>query len=126
MCSSVGGDALKKRTLEGTLNSHNSFAALDNELIVNMASKMGVDIPELHFDSIDIMKDLEIARHALDRIKIKDIPTPVIEEIEVAHDKGIPLLEWLHEDSESENFTIVQSRKKTKTWCWKIQQSLTL
>jgi hypothetical protein len=45
--------------LEGTyLNSQNSFALLDNEVIANMASKIGVEIPELHFDSIDIMKDL--------------------------------------------------------------------
>jgi hypothetical protein len=48
-----------KRSLKGTyLNSQNSFALLDNEVIANMASKIGVEIPELHFDSIDIMKDL--------------------------------------------------------------------
>jgi hypothetical protein len=63
---------VNKLSLEGTyLNSQNSFAMLDNEVIVDMASIMGVEIPELLFDSIDIMKDLEIARHVLDKLNLR-------------------------------------------------------
>jgi hypothetical protein len=75
------GAAMKKRSLKGTsLTSQNIFAALDNELIVTLASKMGVDISDMNFDSIHIIKDLEVARHVMDRIKVKDIPYPNIEE----------------------------------------------
>jgi hypothetical protein len=37
---------------------------------------MGVFISEVNFDTIDIMKDLECARQALDKNKIKKCPKP--------------------------------------------------
>jgi hypothetical protein len=58
----------RKRAMEGiTLSSHNSFAVLDNECIASIAIDMGIQIPECNFDSIDLMKDLEVARHVIDK-----------------------------------------------------------
>jgi hypothetical protein len=60
----------KKRGLKGTsLSDQNSFALLDNEVIVSMACEMGVEISNSHFDTVEIMKDLELARHALNKVK---------------------------------------------------------
>jgi hypothetical protein len=59
------------------------------------------------------MKYLEIARHALD--KIKNIPQPDTNEQcedDVVVEGGVPLLEWLDNDSESKLFTLVQYKEK--------------
>jgi hypothetical protein len=32
-----------------------------------MAEEMGVAILDMHFDTVEIMRDLELARHALDK-----------------------------------------------------------
>jgi hypothetical protein len=58
----------KKRSLEGTnLSDCNSFVVLDDEHIAKIAEGMGVIIPCDKFDSIDILKDIEVARHVLDK-----------------------------------------------------------
>jgi hypothetical protein len=62
------------------------------------------------------MKDLELIRKALDSSKLVEPPTN--DETEVENNmKSVEvgnLLEWIEEDSESESFTLVQSRKKKK------------
>jgi hypothetical protein len=61
----------KKRAAEGNvISTHNSFPALDNECISSLASEMGINIAPDQFESINIMKDLEIARQALDKSKL--------------------------------------------------------
>jgi hypothetical protein len=58
----------KKRSLADTnLSSCNSFAVLDDNCIAGIVEGMGVLIPTDKFDTIDILKDIEIARHALDK-----------------------------------------------------------
>jgi hypothetical protein len=107
----------KKKATEGNMiSTHNSFATLDNECIASLPSEMRINIAPDQLESINIMKDLEIARQALDRSKLVE---PLInEETEVENSmKCIEvgnLLEWIEEDSESESFTLVQSRKKKK------------
>jgi hypothetical protein len=106
-----------KRTLEGTnLSCSNSFAILDNDCISAMAKDMGVNILNMHFDLVEIMKDLEVAMHALDKQKRVDIIEPndniPVEDLVVKVDH--PMLEWTKECSEIEQFTLVQSRKKKK------------
>jgi hypothetical protein len=65
----------KKRSLECTsLSDQNSFVVLGNEVIAWLVHDMGVDVSDIHFDTIDLMKDFEIARHALE--KNKNIPHP--------------------------------------------------
>jgi hypothetical protein len=104
----------RKRTLEGTnLSSKNSFVVLDNELIASIALDMGISIPDDQFDSIDMMKDIELARHAIDVAKKKVCSVDEEVEEECCNETiGVPLLEWIEEDFESESFTLVQSRKK--------------
>jgi hypothetical protein len=98
------------------ISTHNSFATLDNECIASLASEMGINIAPDQFESINIMKDLEIARQTLDMSKL--VEHPINEETEVENSTECVevgnLLEWIEEDSESESFTLVQSRKKKK------------
>ncbi|TVU24463.1 hypothetical protein EJB05_26904, partial [Eragrostis curvula] len=111
----------KKRTLEGTnLNDHNSFAILNNTEISMIAADMGIVVPESKFDHVELMKDLEVARHSL-----KDKSIPVITDLcnntsSVANCVDVPdenpsIIECIEEeDSEEENFVLVQSRKKKR------------
>jgi hypothetical protein len=56
------------RDLSGTnLNSKNSFSVLDNDSIYTRALEMGVDPSTFSLENVDCLKDLEIARHQLDR-----------------------------------------------------------
>jgi hypothetical protein len=60
----------KKRYLEGmNLTDQNSFAILNNVEIVSLAVGMGIETSNMNFDEIDLMKDLEVARHALEVYK---------------------------------------------------------
>jgi hypothetical protein len=103
--------------MEGTaLSNKNSFALLDNDIITNLAGEMGVVISDKDFDIVDLMKDLEVARHVLERRKEVDIKS--LDACDESSDNNeqseIHLLEWVDEDSESKNFTLVLSRKNKK------------
>jgi hypothetical protein len=107
----------KKRSLEGTnLSNQNSFAILDNAEICSTVEGMGVSVTSEHFESVNIMKDLELARHALDKVKKKVIPDPNIEMEKEENEIGrmFPLLEGMEEDSKTESFILVESKKKRK------------
>jgi hypothetical protein len=83
---------------------------------LGIAVGMGVLIPKEKCDSIDILKDIEVARHALDK-KETVIPIHEVESeipTSVSKDNEVPLLEWLDEDPDEENFILVQSKKKLK------------
>jgi hypothetical protein len=55
-------DKNNKRTLKGTnLSDQNSFTILNNLGIMRLTARMGIHIDRDHFDTIDIMKDLECA-----------------------------------------------------------------
>jgi hypothetical protein len=95
----------KKRTLEGmSSNLENYFSVLHDDEIVNLANNMGVKIPEEGFDVINIMRDLECARQALNKVKNRKEPE-ICEgtSSEVGNDNSdIPLLEWIEADSKIE------------------------
>jgi hypothetical protein len=77
---------------------------------------MGVVISDNDFDIVDLMKDLELDRHALEKrkwVKIKNLDE-CVETPENNDQMEIPLLEWVDEDFEAENFTLVLSRKNKK------------
>jgi hypothetical protein len=77
---------------------------------------MGIIIDSGQFEVVNIMKDLEIARHSLDKVKLHEIKNPndgIVPDNEVKEDH-ILTLEWLQEDEEAEEFTLVESRKKKK------------
>ncbi|TVU30204.1 hypothetical protein EJB05_21814, partial [Eragrostis curvula] len=113
--------ATHKRTLEGTnLNDDNSFSVLSNSDISLIANNMGITVNPVDFETVDIMKDLEIARHTIlnkkeDNAKIDKVDDDVvIQEMQSSHSSMPLLLEWEKEDSEEEQFTLVKSRKKGK------------
>jgi protein associated with RNAse G/E len=62
------------------LSSKNSFAVLDNEFIAYVALDMDICISDDQFDLIDMMKEIEIASHAVDIAKKKDYP--IVDELE--------------------------------------------
>lgn len=77
----------KKRNLEGTnLNTENSFSVLADVDIANMSYNMGIMIDESNFTAIDLIKDLEVARHSIADKKIAPkqniVEETIIEEIE--------------------------------------------
>jgi hypothetical protein len=74
------------------------------------------NISPKEYDLLDIMKDLQVARHALDKVKKIDIvdPNDILEKEESSLIDSGNLLEWLEEDSEAESFTLVQNRKQKK------------
>jgi hypothetical protein len=70
---------------------------------------MGVEISIDNFDTIDIMKDLEMARLALDKAKCVKLPNQVTEEspMNEMEVNDVPLLEWLDDDSDAGQFILV-------------------
>jgi hypothetical protein len=84
--------------------------------IASIASGVGIIVSDLNFDSVNLIKDLEIIRHALYASKEKMLPhvNEVMEENPNIEMDEVPLLEWLDDNSERESFTLVQSRKKKK------------
>jgi hypothetical protein len=101
------------------LLSKNSFAVLASENLINIAVKMGIDQAGLSFDSINILKDLEAARAALNNpmstvtldtnVELEEIP-PLSEEITES---------WQTEESEAEVCPVASSLKKkeNKSYC---------
>jgi hypothetical protein len=121
--SSANIEDSRKRKLEGTsLSDQNSFAALNNLEIVEMVSGMGINIAFEQFDSLELMKDLEVARHAIKVTKIHELPIEmknpdgeVTMEDLVDEARGYGLaLEWHEDGSESDPFTLVESKKKKR------------
>ena len=54
----------RKRNLEGTnLTTQNSFGLLDDEIILEKVSNMGIQISINDMQTINILRDMEIARH---------------------------------------------------------------
>jgi hypothetical protein len=107
----------QKRNLEGTnLSSLNSFSILNNAEILNLAGNMGIIIEREQFETVEIMKDLELARHSLDKVKMCEIKNPNEGVIPISEIQGseILALEWLEEDEEADDFTLVESKKKKK------------
>jgi hypothetical protein len=95
---------------------NNSFSILSNDKISAIPADMGVKISLDNLDIVDIMKDLELARLALDTVKCVKPHVPIIEEYPVneVEASDVPLLEWLDDDSEVEQFILVQSSKKRR------------
>jgi hypothetical protein len=107
----------KKRSLEGTsLSDQNSFAVLNNDVIADIAGDMGIIIQTSDFDKVELVKDLEIARHAIrNPIVLPDANMDDSSKLDGTYVQDeIPLLDWLDDDSEAENFVLVQYRKKKK------------
>jgi hypothetical protein len=86
----------KKRPLEGnSFPDQNSFAVLVLDNIVAIPDDMGVVIPPNKFDKVDLLRDIEIARHALSNKQ--NLPISNIESSDKVESlipcEGVPLLE---------------------------------
>jgi len=66
---------------------------------------MGVHIDQSDFSSIDLIKDLEIARHALSNKVANQISAPVEE---------IPFEELIEEVSETDEIVVITPKRKPK------------
>jgi hypothetical protein len=113
----VNGASSKKRSLEDiSLSNQNSFVVLSNDSIASIVGDMCIIVQPSDFDKVDLLRDIEIARNALKNPKlVAEENADESHQLDTVVDVGeVPLLEWLDENSEAEQFTLVQSRKKKK------------
>jgi hypothetical protein len=108
----------KKKSLEGNnIQLKNSFAVLDNVLLINKFGKMGGDISNAKLENFDLLKDLKIARKDL-----RDRAQTLSEEKTEGKDDKLPseelkYIEWKSDSSEPsdpEGFQRVSSKRKKK------------
>uniref|UniRef100_A0A8I6YZT9 Uncharacterized protein n=1 Tax=Hordeum vulgare subsp. vulgare TaxID=112509 RepID=A0A8I6YZT9_HORVV len=117
----VGARAKKmarKRNLQGNEPiSENSFDVLSNMEIINMASHMGVNIPDDDFTVIDVIRELEKSRaNIAKKINTDDKQQEDVLLITNAVGESSPLnTAWGdEEDIDEELFKSVRSRKREK------------
>jgi hypothetical protein len=109
----------RKRNLEGNHDSapnplsSNSFAVLSDNQIVAKASLMGVKIPDRNFDTVNLVRDLELARNSLDSKHKTVKPPSSVLFIKSNEGTTTPLsMDWISsDDNEVSSFTLVESRK---------------
>lgn len=97
----------KKRNLEGTnLNSENSFSVLANDDIIHLSKEMGITLNDSNYAAIDLIKDLEVARHSLaEKSVIVSVPSII----------GETFLEVVDEElTDFENIVIHSQKRKGK------------
>uniref|UniRef100_A0A8I6WXM9 Uncharacterized protein n=1 Tax=Hordeum vulgare subsp. vulgare TaxID=112509 RepID=A0A8I6WXM9_HORVV len=108
----------QKRDLQGNSISHvNSFEVLSNLEIISAAVKMGVNIPDDDFDSIDIIRELEISRaNIAKKVDENNIQQDVVLLLtNAAGGTSLVDTEWGgDEDLNIDDFTVVRSRKKER------------
>lgn len=106
----------KKRNLEGYTTAHSILSDLSHDDLHAMSKKMEVVIEKDSSHSFDVLKELETARINLLNKQQKNSSNVHVEEIVEERDDNESLqLEWMHEEtSETEEFTLLQSRKKKK------------
>lgn len=72
----------RKRNLEGTHTiSENSFSILEDSEITQIVSGMGVNIDDSNFIAIDLVKEMEVARHSINDKMNMPTAKPIAEDI---------------------------------------------
>lgn len=106
----------KKRNLEGNLPTTNAFSALPIEEIVNTVSDMGISMNHDDFATFDLLQTLEVARDDMYLKQCEKNQASQTESVEIPEISEAPLqLEWMHEESsESEDFILVESRRRKR------------
>ncbi|RLN11852.1 hypothetical protein C2845_PM09G09340 [Panicum miliaceum] len=110
----------KKRSVEGnTLPTSNAFSSLDDNMIADLSLNMSVNINDKHFESLNVIRDLELARYAINSKQQtahpQTQPDTAIGLSQNEMDPGQNLLEWLEsEQSEDDGFTIVTPKRIRK------------
>uniref|UniRef100_A0A8I6YVP9 Uncharacterized protein n=1 Tax=Hordeum vulgare subsp. vulgare TaxID=112509 RepID=A0A8I6YVP9_HORVV len=108
----------QKRDLQGnSISPGNSFEVLSNLEIISAAVKMGVNIPDDDFESIDVIRELEISRaNIAKKVDKNDIRHDTVLLItNAAGEASLLDTEWGgDEDLDVDDFTVVRSRKKER------------
>lgn len=104
-----------KRNLEGNSTIANTFSVLTTEEIIHITTDMGI-IYKDDFVTYDLLKDIEKARDDLCHKQIAKNQNSQTMVVEKCQSENEPLLlEWLQgESSDSEDFILVESRKKKR------------
>ncbi|XP_044361585.1 uncharacterized protein [Triticum aestivum] len=115
----------KKRNLECNNSTSNTFDVLSDPELILRAVKMGVDIPDTDFASIDILRELEKSRvNALNNNNENvqdDNKSNNLFLINAKGDKTPLCMEWADEgnpESDTNDFTLVRSRNKKLGDLW--------
>jgi len=106
----------KKRSLEGNSNS-NSISVLDDSELIALANKMGTCISDTDFAFINMLKDLETARHAIqNKFNIQStITDQPIQETNFPEDDTRNILLSCEDDfSDLDGFSVVNSKRNRK------------
>jgi hypothetical protein len=107
--------AAQRKNLEGSPKISNSFVVSSVDDISHISSDMGVVIDSDVFDTCNLLNDLEKARSDLylKQLEQNDAPPAVTVVENIDKEKKIPELIWLEDESStSEDFILVESRKK--------------
>lgn len=106
----------QKRNLEGNPVNANSFSVLPVEELISISCNMGIAIQNDAFDTFNLIRDLEKARNDLYLKQSENKQPSQTESVGNEPVENAPLeLEWLHdESSETEDFILVESRKKRR------------
>lgn len=109
----------RKRNLEGNADKPtyvNSFAPLSDMDIIYKAARMGVQIPVDNFESISVLRQMEIARN---NMKVRNHDDPV-NSMHIHDNRGnvIPLsLTWIDPvEIEDKTFIPIKTRRKRKNY----------
>uniref|UniRef100_A0A8I6WF44 Uncharacterized protein n=1 Tax=Hordeum vulgare subsp. vulgare TaxID=112509 RepID=A0A8I6WF44_HORVV len=108
----------QKRDLQGNnISPGNSFEVLSNLEIISAAVKMSVNISDDNFETIDIIRELEISRaNIAKKVDKSDNQHDKVLFITNATGEASPLdTEWVGDEGlDVDDFTLVRSRKKER------------
>jgi hypothetical protein len=104
-----------KRNLEGnSCIPEPIFSCLASKEIIDISKKMGVNINEQNMESIELLKEMELARQCLDQKKIEILQKKDEDNMVKRNDEYIG--NQTNEESETDDFILVQSRKKKREY----------
>ena len=108
-------DVIKKGSVEGNFAlSENSFAVFNNDDLMLKAQKMGIKTDNLSLQQFDILKDLELARAGLNMRNDSDQNKVSTDTSLHLPSEEIKFIEWQSDESDSDGFTMVSSKKMKK------------
>jgi len=103
-------------SFKGIYSNHNSFSVLLDDDISHITSCMGIVVEENSIDTFNLIRDLEKTRDDLYQKQIVKNQKPQADLVEGGIEEDAPLaIEWINEESsESEDFILVESRRKKR------------
>jgi hypothetical protein len=102
-----------KRNLEGnSCIPEPNFSCLASKEIIDISKKMGVNINEQNMKSIELLKEMELARQCLGQKKTKILQKKEVDNMVKRNDENFG--SQVNEESETDDFILVQSRKKKR------------